>query len=228
MANRTLQFHGYAYGSEPVQLNAHINGEVVFSGPVTTVDQPLPVNTPVDTASAPVLFSIENSPLFPTDFSGSYPMTISVATGSGIVVGRVRCNYMLTGNNSPAFESTDSTVTGNILTIGTLVSGTVAVGQYVIPPHLYIESGSGSEWTLNGTVDVPVGPTAIIGSIDTKIPGNETIFSPCYLDDPRSNVSIDGIPKDPTRSGANGTWCWIVQQGSTLSCDFSVSLGNVA
>ena len=42
MANRTINFHGYAWGDEPVQMNAHINGELVFSGAVATIGGPMP------------------------------------------------------------------------------------------------------------------------------------------------------------------------------------------
>ena len=92
-ANRTIQFFGYAYGNAPVQLNAHINGELVFSGAVDTINEPLPA-PPNDLTNAPVLFSVVDSPLFPTDFEGSYPMTVSVATGYGILLGNTYCNYM--------------------------------------------------------------------------------------------------------------------------------------
>jgi hypothetical protein len=94
MANRTLKFYGIAYGSVPVQLNAHINGEVVFSGEVPTTNQPFPEPTDsVDMTSATVLFTVDNNPLFHNTFMGSYPMTISVATGDGIYVQRVNSNY---------------------------------------------------------------------------------------------------------------------------------------
>jgi len=92
MANRTLQFYGMAYGDVPVQLNAHINGELVFSGPVATTAGDLPPQ-PIDISSAPVLFSIADSALYPTSYSGAYPMTVSVATGSGIAIGPVWSNY---------------------------------------------------------------------------------------------------------------------------------------
>jgi hypothetical protein len=90
--NRTLQFLGYAYGNAPVLLNAHINGTIVFSGEVPTIDAPIP-STP-GLPGNQTLFSVENSPLFSTDFSGAYPMTISVANGYGVLVGEINCNYM--------------------------------------------------------------------------------------------------------------------------------------
>ena len=93
MTNRTLQFCGYAYGDTPVQLNAHINGQVVFSGAVDTINSPIPPSE-TDISAAPPLFSVVDSALFPTEFQGSYPMTISVATGSGIMIQQINSNYM--------------------------------------------------------------------------------------------------------------------------------------
>ena len=159
MANRTIQFYGYAYGNTPVQLNAHINGEVVFSGAVSTVDTPTPSDQ-INMGPAPVLFSVENSPLFPVEFSGSYPMTLSVATGYSVALSQILCNYMQAGN----------------------------------------------------------------------VAGNAATFLNCYDQlDPRTNVAIDGVDQNPVRdSGYTGPWTWQVPQGSTISCNLNVSLGNVA
>jgi hypothetical protein len=92
--NRTINFYGYAYGSVPVQLNAHINGELVFSGTVPTIDAEMPLANKLDMSSAPVLFAVADSSLFPVDFAGSYPMTLSIATGTGVLQCNTFSNYM--------------------------------------------------------------------------------------------------------------------------------------
>jgi hypothetical protein len=92
--NRTINFYGYAYGNVPVQLNAHINGELVFSGAVTTLNESMPPTSGFDMSTAPILFSVIESALFPTDFAGTYPMTLSVATGDGILQCNTFSNYM--------------------------------------------------------------------------------------------------------------------------------------
>lgn len=239
MANRTLQFYGYAYGNVPVQLTAQINGETVFSGPVSTQDQPLPMVAPEGT-SAPVLFTVENSALFPTEFSGSLPMTLSVATGEGVVLSEVKCNYMANLEFTPVFWSENSTLVGNVLTIGTVTSGSVATGQRLtgpgVPP-VKIISGSDSMWITGWPEDTPVGPGIIGGGELANISGNATGFLSCYTGipansenthDPRTSVTIDNVPQSPAREGANGTWHWIVPQGSTLACNLNVGVGNVA
>jgi len=77
--NRTLQFYGLAYGDSNVSLTATINGETVFSGEVPTINSPMPT-PPIDLPS--ILFSLENSVLFPTNWQGSLPMSITVTGGN--------------------------------------------------------------------------------------------------------------------------------------------------
>ena len=169
MANRTIQFCGYAYGSVPVQLNAHINGQLVFSGTVDTLNEVIP-DGQADMTTAPVLFSVTESELFPTTFSGSYPMTVSVATGYGIIICQTNSNYMISGG--------------------------------------------------------PDGPFT---------PGNATTFLSCFTGTPtnsesttdsRSSVQINGIAQVPPMSTSLGQWAWQVDAGSTLECNFNVSVGS--
>ena len=166
MINRTLQFCGYAYGNTPVQVIAQINGQTVFSGEVATIDAPMP--TPgADVVAAPPLFSAVDCDLFPPRFFGSYPMTISVTTGSGIMIQNINSNYMTV--------STDPETQGN-------ATGFVNIGNYV--------------------------------------------------GDPRTNVKIDGVLQEksdpPAGADNSGVWTWTVPQGSTISYDLNVSVGNVA
>lgn len=98
--NRTLQFYGYAYGNSTVSITATINGTEVFSGEVATLNEPIPL-APVDMSGAPVLFSVENSTLFPTTFSGFYPTVTTVTNGDGAVLGNVFSNYIAPATTDP-------------------------------------------------------------------------------------------------------------------------------
>jgi uncharacterized membrane protein len=240
MANRTLEFYGYAYGNTPVQLNAHINGTTVFSGAVTTLNEPFPATGP-DMTSAPILFTADSG-LFPDTLEGSYPMTLSVATGDGVAVANVLCNYMAFSEFEPAWESTDATLTGNILTPGNVTSGTVAIGQQLlgngIDPtghDVNIKSGPNPDGTWLCDWMIPNGATEVWGGGLVNYAGNATAFYSAYngtptntdnIADPRSSVTIDGVPQNPDRGSNTGTWTWLVAQGSTLSCNLNVSLGN--
>jgi len=225
--NRTLQFIGYAYGNTPVSLTAQINGTQVFSGEVSTIDTDIPP-PPIDLSSAPALFTVADSSLFPTDFSGSYPMTLTVTGGYGIVTENVLSNYM---SNKTFAQLYDSSINGTTLTVGSLTDGTIEPGQAVrgigVAAGTTIVSGSGSTWTVNNSQTV--GPISMYAS--SVIPGNATGFLDCYqnypVNDPRSNVVIDGVAKTPISRPPNGTWTWAVNNGSTLTCDLTVSLGNV-
>ena len=142
--NRTLQFYGLAYGNSNVSLTATINGTTVFSGEVPTINSPMPV-PPIDFSNEVILFSIENLSLFPTNYSGAYPMSIAVSGGYAAVLNNINCNYMLTNNvNTTVMEN--SSISGNVLTVGTVSSGTVAIGQMLtgtdIVANTRIESGS--------------------------------------------------------------------------------------
>jgi hypothetical protein len=220
--NRTLQFIGYAYGNTPVSLTAQINGTQVFSGEVSTIDTAIPP-APNDLSSAPALFTVEDSSLFPTDFSGSYPMTITVSNGYGIMLGPVLSNYMLnTGYLA------NCSIDGTTLTVGSSTSGTIEPGQTIlgngVAAGTTIVSGSGSTWTVS------ISQTVATTDMSSVIPGNATGFLNCTqnspISDPRSDVTIDGIARTTTRP-PDGTWLWVVNTGSTLACNLNVILGNV-
>lgn len=248
MTNRTLQFYGYAYGNVPVQLNAHINGELVFSGAVDTLDQPVVI--PPDMKNAPVLFTVENSALFPVDFSGSYPMTVSVAVGDGIQLGNIFSNYMPT-SNIPTYtdivEMANVSITDTTLTVGSVQAGTIKVGQVlsattpsgefipnVVATGTTIVSGSGLSWTVDISQTVTT-QQYVAGGI--PVPQDPTNFSMCYINstpvnsegtpDPRSSVTIDDIVQVPPNPVSVGVWTWTVPQGSTISCNLNISPGSL-
>jgi hypothetical protein len=68
--------------------------------------------------------------------------------------------------NSGQFTSTESTISGTTLTVGGVISGTIAIGQYLQGTNVisgtYITGGSGKIWTVNNTQNVA---TTAISSI---------------------------------------------------------------
>jgi len=237
--NRTLQFYGTAYGDSNVSLTATINGTTVFSGEVPTINSPIPV-PPIHFSNEDILFSIENSTLFPTNYSGAYPMSIAVSGGYAAALGNINCNYMLTNNvNTKTTVMENSSISGNVLTVGTVSSGTVAIGQMLtgtdIVANTCIESGSDATWIVNNSQTVP--NTTITGELITESPGVADKYHPCYdgypvnseaTPDPRSSVIIDGIVQVPPSPKSNGVWGWIVPSGSTIAYNLNVSLGDCA
>jgi hypothetical protein len=233
MANRTIQFCGYAYGNVPVQLNAHINGQTVFSGAVPTLNETPAF--PVDWVNAPVLFSVTESALFPTSFSGSYPMTVSVATGRGIALSGTNSNYMPSLVTEVEFSGA---ISGTTLTVSGVTSGEIRCGQIILGAG--ITSGTKiisvyAPWSVN--TSQTVSETSITGAI--PIPGTATDFCICVSGNPiippnsegtcdsRSSVQINGVPQIPPRTPTTqGNWPWWVEAGSTIEYNFNISAGS--
>jgi Pectate lyase superfamily protein len=111
---------------------------------------------------------------------GNFPGPGNLVSGAGVAAG----TYLVSGNgtrwtvnisqsvssepmnfyNSPAAVTTGSSIAGTTLTIGSVVSGTVAIGQQVTGPGVtastYITGGSGTSWTVNNSQTV--GSNALI------------------------------------------------------------------
>ena len=236
--NRTLQFYGSAYGDSNVSLTATINGTTVFSGEVATINAPI-LLPPVDLTSTTLLFSVDNSTLFPTNWCGSYPMSITVTGGLGVVFGNIYCNYIFTATHTIQSVMENSSIDGNILTVGTVSSGTVAIGQILhgteIVANTRIVSGSDTTWIVNNSQTVP--NTTITGGRITLNPGVADEYQFCYngtpsnsenTPDPRSSVTINGVTQVPPNELSKGLWTWIIPTDSTIAYNLNVSLGNCA
>ena len=236
--NRTLQFYGLAYGDSNVSLTATINGTTVFSGEVPTVDSQIYNN---DT----LLFSLENSVLFPTNWQGSLPMSITVTGGNGVTLTIIKSNYMQSGLSVPQVVMENSSIEGRVLTVGTVTSGTITTDLQLsvngVLSNTFIRSGSGSTWIVATrpapSVDQSVPSTTITGIQYNTIPGNATAYLECYdgtptnsenTPDPRSSVTIDGVSQVPPSPPSKGVWSWRVPTGSTIAYNLNVSLGNCA
>jgi hypothetical protein len=233
---RNLQFHGYAYGNTPVTLHATINGTTVFSGQVATRNEPLPSGPVDDASNVPVLFSIENSTLFPTNWEGYYPMSVSIIGGYGALFTEIYSNYM--GNvahTTTVMEN--SSIEGNKLTIGTVSSGNVFPGLQLtgtnVEPATFVVWGEGSTWTVSQTQVVP--STTITGSGIIPVTGTEDTYKSCFdgipynsegTPDPRSSVTINGAAQVPPMPASTGVWHWLVPTNHTIAYELNISKGS--
>jgi hypothetical protein len=68
-------------------------------------------------------------------------------------------------------------------------------------------------------------------------PGNITDYVPMYYGsptnsegtpDPRSSVQINSVTQVPPFTASDGCWVWAVPNGSNLSCNLNIGIGNVA
>ena len=79
MANRTVQLLGQGYGASPAEITVTVNGNIVFSGTVNTVDQPLPAQpTSVMLTDTLCVFELDGA------ITGEIPMTCAVSSGTVI------------------------------------------------------------------------------------------------------------------------------------------------
>ena len=117
--------------------------------------------------------------------------------------------------------------------------GTVAIGQTLngteIDHHTRIVSGADTTWIVNHSQTVT--NTTITGDLITRNPGVAEEYHPCYYgnpvnsentSDPRSSVTIDGVPQVPPNEQSKGLWTWYIPTGSTISYNLNVSLGSCA
>lgn len=245
--DRTLQFLGLAYGNSNVLLTATINGTTVFSGEVPTIDAVLPTELPT-IEDTDILFSVDNSTLFPTDFHGSYPMSIAVTGGNGIILSSVYSNYQTKAIPNPVIMA-NSSIQGNVLTVGSVVQGEVHKWLHLsgdginitgrlpgLHQHPQINGGSGNTWTI--TTEQSVTDITITGT--GSLPGKATEFGHCYQPsiaaffnsegtlDVRSNVMIDGVQQVPPRApSTSSAEPWIVHSGSTITHELNLTPGIV-
>lgn len=98
MTTRTFKQMGQAYGSTPCAITATINGVIVFSGEIPTLDIPFPIlpNTAISTVD---LFTWNNT----VDFSGTQSFSISVANAP-LLLTNTQADCVL-ANNTTAFSS---------------------------------------------------------------------------------------------------------------------------
>lgn len=102
--NRTVQFFGQGYGSDPAEISVKLEDKEIFNGKIPTIDQPV-INT--DPEDQVVLFTCE----LPIEFEGFKPMTVCVNKGS-VVFAHIHANYCFQPNGEieyfPIRQGTDA------------------------------------------------------------------------------------------------------------------------
>jgi len=216
MANRTIQFLGLAYGSTPANMQVTADGSAVFSGNLTTLDQPvprLPDATLIDTTYS--LFSLE----LDTSFSGN--VNVSCQVNNGVVIfAQMRYNYASIPNPLYSPEQIDvlSTMSGHR-------AEKVAIYESVeaVPPL------SAEDIALLNNPSTPYEQIAAIvdaHGLQTVINGGAGAWQE-MINDPRSSVEIDNVIQIPNRDpDSTATWWWKVSAGSTLT--FTLQVPNIS
>lgn len=87
MTDRTFRQHALGFGTVPAQVTFQINGNTLFAGSVTTVDEPYPELPNLEYQLDNVAWSWTN----PADFEGTQQITISV-NGSDLLLADTSAN----------------------------------------------------------------------------------------------------------------------------------------
>lgn len=93
MTTRTFQQFGQAYGSTPATITATINGTVIYSGEIPTLDTPLPPFPSFPSFTGVNIFTWTNT----VDFSGAQSFSISVEN-SQLLLGKTLADHVIANN----------------------------------------------------------------------------------------------------------------------------------
>jgi len=140
MTTRTFIQQGQGYGSSPVSIVASLDGNQIFSGPITTVDQPVP-NLPFDSFTGANLFTWTNE----IEFQGTQSYVITV-TGGTMILGLTVANYTGTGEApTPEFDVGEPGTAENFGYF--YASGGLGPDPQDVPPQIWDPL---SDITING------------------------------------------------------------------------------
>jgi hypothetical protein len=217
MTNRTLVFLGQGFGSTTVDIAVTANDEVVYTGPVNTLDEPLP-QTPYLAEDCATLFTME----IPVDFAGTIPMTMTVNSGYGIKFVVVWADYVIVPNpvytaeqfaviTGPDWDSQEAQDIITSLANPPFTSEELAVLENPDTPDDQCEA----LLTAHG--------------VETYVSGGDGVYNGTFWPgDSRTNVTLNGNPcvaPDPRPPGLEGDWTWSVPVDGILSYDLNINAG---
>lgn len=217
MTNRTLKFLGQGFGSTTVNIAVTANDEVVYSGPVNTLNEPLP-QTPYMPEDCVTMFSME----VPVDYAGTIPMTISVNSGYGIKFVVVYADYVLVPN--PVYTPEQfAIITGPDWNSPEALS---IITSLASPPLTPAEIA-----VLENPATPDAESDAILAAhgVSEYVSGGDGVYNGTFWPgDSRTNVTLNGSPcvtPEPRPAGLEGDWTWSVPVDSVLSYDLNITAG---
>ena len=212
MAIRTIQILGMGFGSSPASVTASVNGTQVFTGTVTTVNQPVP--SMPNFALVPdqvTLFTFEVD----TTFTGTVPMTCNVYNGS-VIFGEVFGNYI--GVPNPVYTPEQ---------VATITDPNVAFGQKLaIYTSVANPPFTPEEIAILQNQSIPYDPnkTDILNAHNCglQVSGGANEYNVMQVGDVRSDVFVDGLEQNPDYDELQGPWWWTIRNGSTFTCNLEI------
>jgi hypothetical protein len=237
MTNRTIYVIGQGYSPTPVSIVATLDGNVVYSGTIPTINEDISV-TKVPNPDRRTLqeqLEMSNTALFsisePVEYAGTGTLNIEVSGGT-VWFGSVMSNYLADPHLNPV-------LTPEQQVIATDPNSTVAqIQQLAIdianPPFSAEEIAQIQAVT---TFPYPPDVLTIINAHNAKI--NWASSGPDgfgrlpdltgSLDDTWSNVSINGVAQpinpDAYTPPLTGTWWWTLFSGDVFSATIRIVAG---
>lgn len=217
MTNRTYQFYGQGFGTNPVNVTVTVNGTTAYSGPIPTVDQPFS-----DDWYSPdqyvVLFSIES----PVEFAGAILISVSVTSGAGMKLAQTMANYVWIRN--PIFTPQQyNTLQNNIRSTESLG----IITSLANPPFTTEETDKLQDPT---TTMFEFTPLLISHNVAPNIPGGPANFTTNFWTqaDPRTDLVLNGVEiqaPNPRPPEQGGQWTWSIDSESNFTFNLNTSAG---
>jgi len=157
MTDRTFKQYALGFGSVPAQVVFQIDGNTVFSGTITTLDEPMPALPNSEYSIDNTAWSWTNA----ADFEGTQQITISVS-GSDLLLAQTLANNPVA--NADIFQSfynveVDGVIYYDPFTEET-INGVAQSGPYdpAISGQWWWSIPSGSTFTATMNVTAPLPP----------------------------------------------------------------------
>jgi hypothetical protein len=101
MTTRTVKIFGQGFGSTPAEISVTLNENVIYTGEIPTIDQPVYTLPNLEVANTvPQLCDFEIG----MDVSGTIPMTCTVLSGT-VIFAQILANYCVLDNTDPVIGS---------------------------------------------------------------------------------------------------------------------------
>lgn len=217
MTLRTVQIKGMGFGANPAEISVTLNGNVIFSGTVTTQDSapwPLPNLDLIGQEQVLCSFTV------PMETAGEIPMSCTVNNGT-VIFGSIEANYSSVPN--PVFTAEEQAVLYSSDPAVTLADKIAILSSKAVPAFTAEELA-----TLN-SIDPTLLPQQkqILADhgVSFTVSSGDTGFAYTAKTDSRNDVVIDGVPTTPDHSDYPGTWWWAINSGSTLSYNLDIGAG---
>jgi hypothetical protein len=217
MTTRNFKQCGQAYGATPASITATIDGTVVYTGSVPTIDQPVPVRPdPAANIATPEIFTWTNT----VDFRGSQSYSIAV-TGSPLLLGDTSADHC--ANDVAQFNSFN-----NYLIDGVLISDpftNVAIDGVAMQRGPDNTTFSGQwQWLI------PAGSTftAVMNiNSPSAVPYIQFDSIPSTIQPGESGTFVTSIPNVSPDWPLPRTFGWRVVHITTTNADFQAVTGSV-